>query len=191
MRNILIRIASLIMIVFLSACQLAPSKQSADNITERRVNPETLKLYQQGLQLMKNSNDVAALKVFSSVTEQDDSLSGPYVNRGLIYLRSDDKQSAKTEFTGAVERNARNATALNQLGVLSREEGDIESARKHYEAALQAEPDHANAHLNMGILCDIYMHDKSCAMKYYKAYQMLKPDDESINNWLIDLQEQL
>ncbi len=191
MQYILIRVTGLILLIFLSACQLSPSKPGGEIAVERELSPEIIKLYQQGLHLMKIENDEAAFKVFKSVSQQDDSLSGPYVNRGLIYLRANDKNKAKAEFLGAVERNSKNATALNQLGVLSREEGDIESAKSNYQAALQADPGHANAHLNMGILCDIYLQDKPCAMKHYKSYQVLRPGDESINNWIIDLQEQL
>ncbi len=173
-----------------TACQLAQVQTSADP-QKRSASPDAVKKYQHALQLMELGNHDAALKVFEGVIKIDDQLSGPFANRGLIYLKSGDYDRAEAEFGEALRRNPSNVVAHVQLGVINRHKNRFEDARKHYQNALGIDPDDANAQLNMGVLCDVYLQDKSCAQRYYQAYQQAHPDDEEVNNWLLDLQGQL
>ena len=186
------QILTLVMLITaLSACQMSPTKQVESKKANVEVSSEVRQKYAYALQLMGAGNDDAALKMFNSVSQLNDDLSGPYVNRGLIYLRADKKKQAEQQFREAINRNAENVTALNQLGILLREKKEFKAARKNYEAALAVDSDHANAHLNLGVLCDIYLQDKPCAMKHFQAYIKLKGEDETVANWIIDLKEQL
>jgi Tfp pilus assembly protein PilF len=181
----------MILLMALSACQMSPTKQAESKKEKVEVSSEVRQKYAYALQLMGAGNDDAALKMFNSVSQLNDGLSGPYVNRGLIYLRADKKKQAEQQFRAAINRNAENVTALNQLGVLLREKKEFKAARKNYEAALAVDNTHANAHLNLGVLCDIYLQDKPCAMKHFQTYIKLKGEDETVANWIVDLQEQL
>lgn len=175
----------------LSACQLMAPKTDEPLKTQADLSPEIVQKYTQAIKLMESGNEDAALKVFDGVSKLNDSLSGPYVNRGLIYLKQGEKEKSEQAFRDALQRNDKNVTALNQLGILLREKKDFAAARKNYEAALAVDDNHLNAHLNLGVLCDIYLQDKTCAMQHYKAYQNLIADDEQVNNWIIDLEGQL
>jgi len=36
-------------------------------------------------------------------------------------------------------------------------------------------------------LCDVYLADLGCALKYYEAYQQAAPNDSDTAKWLADL----
>jgi len=177
--------------VSITACQTTTTKSDKTQESKSELSTEVKQKYSYALQLMGAGNNDAALKMLNNVSDLNNSLSGPYVNRGLIYLKLNDKVKAEQQFRDAIDRNAENVTALNQLGILLREKKDFTGARTNYEAALAINEDHANAHLNLGILCDIYLQDKPCAMQHFEAYLALKGDDEAVANWVIDLKEQL
>lgn len=178
-------------VVSITACQTSTTKSDKTQVSKSELSTEVKQKYAYALQLMGAGNNDAALKMLNDVSDLNDSLSGPYVNRGLIYLKLNDKTKAEQQFKDAIDRNAENVTALNQLGVLLREKKDFAGARTNYEAALSANENHANSHLNLGILCDIYLQDKPCAMQHFEAYLALKGEDEAVENWVVDLKEQL
>lgn len=176
-------------IQFLAGCQPVTTKENRLD-QQRKVSPQVSQLYQHALSQMDLGNHDSALSTFASVSKLDDSLSGPYVNQGLIHLKQGQDELAEKAFEEALSRNASNVVALTQLGVLQRKNGDFKAAKKSYEAALSHNANYPNAHLNLGVLCDIYLQDKQCALEHYQAYQSLQ-QDEDVNNWLIDLKAQL
>jgi len=178
-------------VVSISACQTSATKSDNSVTLKGELSTEVKQKYAYALQLMGAGNNDAALKMFNDISDLNNALSGPYVNRGLIYLNLNDKEKAEQQFNEAITRNTNNATALNQLGIILREKKDFAGARTQYEAALSVNENHMNAHLNLGILCDIYLQDKPCAMKHFEAYLALKGEDEAVTNWVIDLKEQL
>ena len=181
----------MIFIFSITACQTSATKPNDTQALKNDLSTEVKQKYAYALQLMGAGNDAAALKMLNDTSDLNNNLSGPYVNRGLIYLKLNDKVKAEQQFKEAITRNANNVTALNQLGILLREKKDFAGARAQYEAALLVNKNHLNAHLNLGILCDIYLQDKPCAMLHFKAYLALNGDDEAVKNWVIDLKEQL
>jgi len=178
-------------VVSMSACQTSATKSDNTKSLKGDLSTEVKQKYAYALQLMGAGNNDAALKMFNDISNLNNTLSGPYVNRGLIYIKLDDTVKAEEQFKEAITRNADNATALNQLGIILREKKDFEGARTQYEAALSVNENHMNAHLNLGILCDIYLQDKPCAMQHFNAYLELKGEDEAVTNWVVDLKEQL
>ena len=64
----------------------------------------------------------------------------------------------------------------------------MEAARNFYEKALQADRDYAYAHLNYGILLELYMGKLPEALEHYKQYQALtKEEDKKVKGWIIEL----
>jgi hypothetical protein len=46
------------------------------------------------------------------------------------------------------------------------------------------------AHINLGILCDIYLQDAGCAMQHYREYlQLSAGSDRHVSLWLADLEQ--
>lgn len=184
--------AALVLLTTLSACvNVKDSTTLAPAAKVHVASPEAMNKYQSAIQLMQLGHLDAALKVFEAVSVMDPMLSGPQVNMGLIYLQQDKPQQAKAAFEEALKRKPDNATALMQLGIMQREAFELEAARDSYRKAVAAQPELANAHLNLAILCDIYLRDYGCALEHYQEYQRIKGDDEQVNNWVVDLKERM
>lgn len=58
------------------------------------------------------------------------------------------------------------------------EQHDFQAAAEFYKRALVANPEFANAHLEMGLLCDDKLGDPISAIYHYRRYLELRPDSE-------------
>lgn len=178
------------MSLILSACQMTPVQQEVET-QQQTVDPVIMKNYLGALDLMRTGYDDAAIKILQDIVGKDDRLSGPYANLGLLYLKQDKPEQAKTAFEEALKRNPVNVTALNQTAIFQRKAGEFRQARVSYEAALAEDPGHANAHLNLAIVCDTYLQDLHCALQHFEQYQQLQGEDDEVKNWIIDLKERM
>jgi tetratricopeptide (TPR) repeat protein len=145
--------------------------------------------YAQGLQAIRKGELDKALIMMQSLSAQYPQLSGPFVNQGLIYWKQENYADAQAVLEQALTVNASNPYAHNLLGLVLREQGKFVDARQHYEAALQLDPQYARAHFNLGVLAELYLQDLPLALNHFRAYQSLqKEPDQTVANWVIDLQ---
>jgi tetratricopeptide (TPR) repeat protein len=85
-----------------------------------------------------------------------------------------------------------NPFAYNELGIRHRRAGRFQQARDAYERALELRPDYSTAHLNLGILCELYLQHRDCAMRQYELYQRLSTvTDSQVNLWIEDLRQRV
>jgi len=88
--------------------------------------------------------------------------------------------------TGA--RGLELSRVLNQLGIVQREAGRFDQAQEAYEQALVLDPQHANAHMNLAILNDLYLGKAAVALTHYQRCIELTPADATqINKWVAEL----
>jgi tetratricopeptide (TPR) repeat protein len=139
------------------------------------------------------SGDVAnAKQILAKMTQTYPDLSGPYVNLGIIYFRADEIDKAEESFKKALQVNPKSAVSLNHLGIIYRGKGDFQDAKSSYEKALQIEPNYAYAHLNYGILLELYFSEYQEALNHYKRFQELKSEeDKEVKNWIVDLERRI
>ncbi len=142
--------------------------------------------FDEAVGFLKQGNVSAAESRFLDLTRDYPSLSGPWLNLGLVYLRSDRREQAKTQFERAIAANKLNLNAHNQLAILFREEGEFAAAEQHYLQALKVWPDHVASLRNLGILYDVYMGRQIEALEYYQRAQALAPDRQ-MRGWIADL----
>jgi len=66
-------------------------------------------------------------------------------------LRRGDRQAAIEAFADALQADSRFVPAIVNIGNVLFEDGQIDEAVDHYEAALRIEDDYGLAHLNLGV----------------------------------------
>ncbi len=91
--------------------------------------------------------------------------------------------------TKATLANNKNPVAWNWLGMMQRDAGDRVGAEQSYLKAVQAKPDYALAHLNLGILYDNYLGRPQDALVQYRQYQQyVGKEDLRISAWIAEIE---
>ncbi len=146
--------------------------------------------YQQALLHMQTGHWQDAREGLTQITQQDPSLSGPWVNLGITRTMLGDRSGAEAAFKSAINTNSRNIEAYNQLGMLYRRHGQLEEARFIYEEALKLDPDNTYLHWNLAILYDRYLPNPHRSLQHYQRYRQLSgSEDASLLAWIAELQE--
>lgn len=169
-----------------------PAAQTKESPKRPPVSPEAEAAFQRGLALLDQGQASDAAAVFLPLSEQQPDLPGPLVNLAIAYIHLDRQQEAEAALQQALESVPDHPEALNQLAILYRQSGRFEEAEAAYQRLLAAHPEYRFAHLNLGILCDLYLQRPDCALSHYQRYQELgpKPDPE-VANWILDLERRL
>jgi Flp pilus assembly protein TadD len=157
----------------------APAKPAVDP----RGNPETR--FQTALQLMKDGKRDEARAAFDGLAHDFPQLSGPLSDLGVLQAHDKQYDAAIASFASAVSANARNGFAWGWLGVLHRERGAYAQAEQAYRKAIEARPDDAVAHFNLGILYDVYLHRPADALAQYREYQRLGGDPAATDKLIV------
>ncbi len=210
-KTVTVYTTAIVLIALLSNCASVsgfkkPSTNSATNVkTEKsgdkatgkilaqpkfRISKKTASAYNTALKHMRVKNYDTAILEMQRVAKMDNRISGPWVNIGMAYKELGDIPKAKAAFKKALSINAKNPYALNQLAIMQREEGKFEQAEELYMLALSTYPDYQNAHLNLAILCDVYLRKIACARNHYQEYLNLTDGkDKQVNAWISQLEK--
>lgn len=146
--------------------------------------------FKAALDLMKQGQTQDAETALTDLIKDFPQYSGPLTELGMIYVKSKRMDLAATAFAKAVAANSQNAVAYNWQGILYREANDWSRAEQAYKRALSIDSNYANAHLNLGILYDVYLKRPNDALDQYKEYQRLGgADDLRVLVWVADLEK--
>jgi tetratricopeptide (TPR) repeat protein len=175
-----------------AAVEVAPGSET----TVEETTPEAVDFYQQfyteAVTSLKNGDTEQALELLIQVST--DAPDKPYVftNLGLAYFKLEKLELAEEAFQEAIIRSNKDAVAYNHLGILQRYKGQFEEARNQYQRALRIDSGYALAHLNLGILFDLYLQDLKLALQHYQQYQALTDkEDSQVAGWIVDIQRRL
>lgn len=152
------------------------------------IGKDVQKDYQQALILMTEGKWQQAQNLFEQVILKQPNLSGIYVNQAIIAKQHDKLDDAQLLLTKAIEINSFNLYAHHLQGQVYRLQGEFEKSEQSYIAALAIWPDFAEAHASMAILLELYRGRLLEAHTHYRAYLMLKPEDEEVKRWLAGLE---
>jgi tetratricopeptide (TPR) repeat protein len=118
-------------------------------------------------------------------------LSGPYLNLALLHSAQGNVDEAEASFKAAIDVNPSNLSAYNQYAIFLREQGRFDDAEAIYLSALEVWDDHAETHLNLGVLYDLYRGEHERALQHYHRYQDLTGnEDRTVAGWIIVLERQ-
>ena len=196
--------ALLVAVLLLGACQSGPDKVvpakpeavAAPSAEEPATEPEVVDFYQQfyedAVASLKSGKTALAVELLVQVS--NDAPDKPYVftNLGLAYLKLKEPDLAEQAFKQAIARDDKDAVAHNHLGILQRQKGQFKEAMNRYQRAIQIDSSYASAHLNLGILFDIYLQDLDLALRHYQKYQsLIGKEDTQVAGWIVDIKRRL
>lgn len=158
-------------------------------VTRDRIRKNSVAAFIEARKVYKAKDYAKAEKLFLALTEEDDSLSGPWVMLGDIALETDKPDNAKEHYLKALTVNRKNTNAWLRLAYVQRLQGDYLAAQNTYVNTLQVWRDCPEAHLNLAILYDIYLNLPPRAQRHMEAYLFLsKEADPKVAGWLSELQ---
>ncbi len=200
---------ALVLLALISGCSSTPITTNTDTETgdtHKSIELATIKpkeatvpvpekakaLFSEAITQMKQGKSTAAESIFIQLTTEYPTLSGPFLNLGILYLKEDKIEAATKMLQHVLSLKPASAEAHDLLGVINREQGHFKEAEKEYLAAINADKNYAPAHLNLGILYDLYMGQLESALKEYKMYNQINTKKvKKVNQWIRDLQRRL
>ena len=147
--------------------------------------------FQTALQLMQAEDWYAAADKLVALTAAKPRLSGPWTNLGIVRNKIGDTAGAEAAFKKAIDANASQIVAYNELGIIYRRSGRLEQAAFIYNEGLKIDPNDKDIHWNIGILYDSYLPNPSQALRHYEYYQQLtQSEDRQLLSWISALRDQ-
>jgi len=181
---------AIVMLTVLSGCagiQRAGDTGARRTAAEPAVDPQWRQAYEHALGLMLANKLADAERELTALAARQPALAGPQANLGILYFRAGRTAEAIKALEQAIKLNPR-AAYYNELGMMHRTEGRFDAAEQAYRRALDLDPDYAYAHLNLGILYDLYLQQPDRALPHYERYRALAPGEAgTVDKWIADL----
>jgi Flp pilus assembly protein TadD len=181
----------------LLACAGGSTRQEADvEILQPKlkyvdVDADVQLDFNSAVNLLRQQQYAQAAAVLQSVVEREQRLPAPYINLAIAQREMNETDAAEQNLIQALKLDINHPVANNELGLLYRKAGKFKAARTAYENAIREHPDYMPARRNLGVLCDLYMHDFQCALDQFEAYLERYPDDETVSIWVVDVKRRL
>jgi tetratricopeptide (TPR) repeat protein len=195
--GILRRVSIVVLVILLFSCSGGEVKQDADIGSIKKttsyvdVDPDVELDFKNAIVLMQEEKYAQAVPVLKSVIERENRLTAPYINIAIAYNKMGDTRAAEENLISALKIDIGQPVANNELGLIYRKEGKFNAARTAYENAIKDNPQYLPAKRNLGVLCDLYLHDFQCALEQFEDYLELKPDDDTAKIWVADVKRRL
>lgn len=171
------------LLVLLSACAApqgpAGNSPSAD---DRR--------FDRAAAAMQQGPQEDALALLDDLAADYPTLSGPWVNLGILHAAAGRDEQAEAAFVHAIELSPQHAIAHAELGIVLRRQGRFAEADEAYREALALDPEYALAWRNRGVLLDLYLGRPAEALECYERYLELvggMDADEQVARWVAEL----
>lgn len=182
-------LACTIALLAVVGCAGKPLRVEVDSDTAAApVDASVQQAFEQAVALLRQEQYSQAVDVLSPVVQVHPELPGPLVNLAVAYIHLGRQEQAMAALQQALAAEPAHPVALNWLAILKRRAGQFEEAKSLYERLLAAHPESRHGHLNLGILCDLYLQQTDCALTHYRRYQELTGEDAEVGRWITDLE---
>ena len=202
------RLTSLSMAALLGACASAPAvvqkpvevvqqavsvaaatvAAAVPAVAEVPVPPEAQRAFDAACAHLRAGRHADAEHGFRDVIAKHPELGGAHANLGLILRNAGKHDESIAALEQAVKASPAQPLFHNQLAISYRHKGEFQKARDAYERALALDDSYADAHLNLGVLLDLYLADAPLALAHYERYVALTPNgDAAVGKWVADL----
>ena len=141
--------------------------------------------------MMKSGRKTDAELEFKQLIVAYPQFAGPQINLGLLYLQDSRLNDAEAAFKAAVKLAPTNPVACDELGIVERKLGKFSDAESAYLGAIAAEPNYAAAHLNLGVLYDLYLAEPQKALEQYERYLEIAGENKQIAGWVVELRKRV
>ena len=150
------------------------------------ANPD----YRQAMTAMQAGQYAGAARLLEDLDGPAGESHAAQLNLAIAHVQLGNNADAGRVIHRVLAETPDDPVARNLQGILHRRAGRFRQARDAYEQALRLRPGYTMAHINLGILCDIYLQDTDCAMRHYRDYLRLSAgDDRRVALWLADLEQ--
>lgn len=143
--------------------------------------------FDRAVALLKDGDHDGAIEILEELIVVYPELTALHVNAAMAHRQTGRPEPAEEHLKAALESVAGHPVASNEYGLLLRRAGRFAEARDIYEASLEKFPEYLPARRNLGILCELYLDDRECALRQYRFYSRARPEDEEIKIWIADL----
>lgn len=197
MLRVLRNLALCLICGFLFSCAGGEVKQDGEVYSAKKVtnyvdiDSDVEADFVKAVALLQAEKYAQAIEILKTVIEREQRLPAPYVNIAIAYTKTGDAKVAEENLIHALKLDIGHPQANNELGLLYRQAGKFNAARTAYQNAIKEHADYAPAKRNLGILCDLYLHDYKCALEQFEAYLELRPDDKAAAIWVADVKQRL
>jgi tetratricopeptide (TPR) repeat protein len=141
--------------------------------------------------MMKSNRPTDAELEFKQLTVAYPQFAGPQLNLGLMYLHDSRLPEAEAAFKAALQVTPTNPIAGDELGIVERKLGKFADAEAAYLRAIAAEPNYAPAHLNLGVLYDLYLSEPQKALEQFERYIEIAGENKQVAGWVIELRKRV
>jgi len=184
-----------LVVMLVSCAGTGPREEDVSQIKSSRdyvqIDSDVQSDFDNAIVLMQQQQFAQAAAVLKSVVEREQRLPAPFVNLAIAQRKLDDDKAAEENLIKALKIDLHHPVANNELGLLYRKAGKFKAARTAYENAIKENPDYLPAKRNLGVLCDLYMHDFECALRQFEDYLEYRPDDKTVQIWVADVRQRL
>lgn len=152
------------------------------------VTPAAQRAFDDARRAMVAGRHDEAERGFQALAKVTPELGGPHANLGILYRQAGKLPESVAELELATKASPNRAVYFNQLGISCRMAGQFAKAKEAYERAIALDPNYSAAILNLGILSDLYLGDRTRALELYGKYLALSPaGDALVTKWVADI----
>ncbi len=152
------------------------------------IDPGTQAKFNEAINALRSDHFSVAIELLLDVIETYPNYANPHINIALAYRQLAMDQEVQDHLLTALDLIPNHPVASNEYALLKKSQGDFQGARDIFEQALVDYPEFIPLHRNLGILCDVYFNDNSCAQEHFEYCQNLTgTNDEELSMWLTEI----